>query len=69
MSYVEIRYYKNYAMEVREFGDTGWAIHVYAPRQEHRSKKMAIVTTTDAAGLDRLASEAQAKIDLDLQAG
>ncbi|MFZ6765137.1 hypothetical protein [Pseudoroseomonas sp. WGS1072] len=66
MAYVEIQYHNRYALEVREFGDQGWAIHVYAPRSEQRPSKIAIVTTTGAGGLEQLITEAKARVDLDL---
>lgn len=66
MAHVEVRYYKNYPLEVREFGDTGWAIHVYGPRADNRPKKVAIVTTNNIDGLDDLLRSAHAAVDLDL---
>lgn len=33
MSYIELQYYRSHALEVREYGDTGWAVHVYPPRE------------------------------------
>jgi imidazolonepropionase-like amidohydrolase len=62
MAYVELKYYRSYIMEVREYGDTGWAIHVYRPR---RGGKVAIVQTTDSAELGSLMDQARAAIEAD----
>jgi hypothetical protein len=67
MAYVELKYHRSYVLEVREFGDAGWAVHVYAPRAEQRAKKVAIVTTNDANGLEELLSAARSAVDRDLR--
>jgi hypothetical protein len=66
LAYVEVKYYRSYAIEVREFGDAGWAAHVYAPRTEQRAKKVAIIATRDANGLEEILSAARGAVDKDL---
>jgi hypothetical protein len=66
MAYVEVKYHRSYVLEIREFGDTGWAVHVYAPRTEQRAKKAAIITTTDANGLEEILTSARLVVDKDV---
>lgn len=66
MAYVEVRYYRSYGLEVREFGDTGWAVHVYTPGGEQDPHKLTVTTTTDAAGLHDALDQARAAVDSDL---
>jgi hypothetical protein len=69
MSYVELKYYRSYGLEVRESGDTGWAVHVYAPSRDRRSEKVAILETSDPAGLKQALAEAHAAVDSDVMQG
>jgi hypothetical protein len=66
MSYVELKYYHSYGLEVRELGETGWAIHVYAPSRDKRSGKVAIIETAHPSGLQQALAEAQAAVDRDM---
>jgi hypothetical protein len=63
MSYIELRYYRAYALEVREFGDTGWSVHVYAPDHGQGSQKIAVVTTTEVSNLSVVLAEARTSVD------
>lgn len=63
MAYVELRYYQSYVLEIREFGDSGWAVHVYTPGTDRRPKKLTIVTTTSAVGIQRVLTEARTAVN------
>jgi hypothetical protein len=63
LSCIELRYYRAYALEVREFGDTGWAVHVYAPDHGLGSHKLAVITTLIASGLGDALADARAAVD------
>jgi hypothetical protein len=66
LAYVELKYYRDYCLEVRELGDTGWAIHVYTPSNGHDPHKLTIVSTMDAAGLEQVLAQARRVVDEDL---
>ena len=66
MAYVEVTYYRDCALELREYGDTGWAVHIYAPRFEAHSPKIGVLMTTRAAGLRSLMDDARGVVDAQL---
>ena len=67
MAYVELRYHRAYALEIREFGDTGWAVHVYTPSTERRPEKLTVVNVGVASGLEQALATARSAVDDDLR--
>jgi hypothetical protein len=67
LAYVDLHYHRSYALEIRELGDTGWAVHVYAPGNPD-AYKLTVLTTPEPAGLTALLAEARRAVDEDLQA-
>jgi len=63
MAFVEVHHYRSYFLEVREYGDGGWAVHVYQPLSQGKSEKLKVVATTDAAALEQVLTEAKAAVD------
>lgn len=66
MSYRFIKYYRHYPLEVREFGETGWAVHVYAPPDSRSPGKVAVVTTAKPSGLQDVLDKAHQAVDRDI---
>jgi hypothetical protein len=66
MAYLEMSYYRDCALELREHGDTGWAIHIYARRSDQQARKIGIVTTAQASALKALTQEAHDAVDAHL---
>ncbi|MDB5414207.1 MAG: hypothetical protein JWR10_2542 [Rubritepida sp.] len=66
MAYVELKYYRSYALEVREQGDVGWSVHVYAPAMDQRAEKLAVIDAP-VEGLRLAISQAESVVDEDLQ--
>jgi hypothetical protein len=66
MSYVEVKYYRFYPLEIREYGDTGWAIHVYVPRRDHGNQALAVFQDRHPSSLGTLLAAAHAVIDADV---
>jgi hypothetical protein len=66
MAYVELTYYRDCAIELREYGDVGWALHIYGPRCKQRAPKIGVIMTTEAAALGRLMSDARQAVDAHL---
>jgi hypothetical protein len=67
LAYVDLRYHRSYALEIRELGDTGWAVHVYAPGNP-QAYKLVVLSTAEPAGLAALLAEARQAVDQDLLA-
>jgi hypothetical protein len=67
LAYVELRYYRAHALEIREFGDSGWAIHIYASGASHRAGKLAVIETVQIAGLQQALADARAIVDASLK--
>ncbi|WP_156964112.1 hypothetical protein [Muricoccus aerilatus] len=67
MAYVELRYYRAYALEIREFGDTGWAVHVYTPSTECCPEKLTIVDVGVASDLEQALAAARSAVDDDVR--
>jgi len=67
LAYVDLRYHRSYALEIRELGDTGWAVHVYAPGNP-QAYKLTVLSTPEPAGLAALLAEARRAVDEDLRA-
>ncbi|ONG58771.1 hypothetical protein BKE38_02230 [Pseudoroseomonas deserti] len=64
MAYIELRYHRSFPMEVKEFGDTGWAVHVYVPAGLAAARqKLAVVTNSEPNGLTEVIQRARAEID------
>ena len=68
MAYVELTYYRDCALELREYGDAGWAMHIYAPRLTPRAEKIGVLMTTQAGELRRLMADARDAVDAHLGA-
>lgn len=66
MAYVELTYYRDCALELREYGDAGWAVHIYAPRLTPRATKIGVLMTTQAGELKRLMADARDAVDAQL---
>ncbi|MBO1077903.1 hypothetical protein [Roseomonas haemaphysalidis] len=66
MAYVELSYYRDCALELREYGDAGWAVHIYDPSLRPQARKIGVVTTTQAAALPGVMAEARAAVDAHL---
>jgi hypothetical protein len=67
LAYVELRYYRAYALEIRELGDTGWAVHVYAPDHGQGPLKLTVITTTVVTGLEGALADARSAVDQAMQ--
>lgn len=66
MAFNELKHYRSYILEVREFGDTGWAVHTYAPRIGAVAHKVAVVASPHPRDLRKVILQAQAAVDADL---
>jgi hypothetical protein len=58
MAHLEVSYYRDCALEPREYGGRGWAIHIYARRSDQHVRKIGIVATAEASALKALTQEA-----------
>jgi hypothetical protein len=66
MAYVQLTYYRDCALELREYGNAGWAVHIYAPRLTPRAVKIGVLMTTQAGELRRLMADARGAVDAQL---
>ncbi|MFC3125382.1 hypothetical protein ACFOD4_09935 [Pseudoroseomonas globiformis] len=69
MAYRELRYYRSHPLEVRECGDSGWAVHVYSAKGQDRPHKMAVVSSPSPGGLTDLMRRARAVVDAEGEGG
>ncbi|MBI0435440.1 hypothetical protein [Roseomonas sp. KE0001] len=63
MAYRELKYYRRYPLEIREYGDTGWAVHVYPPADVRSGHKVAVLTTPMPAKLAEVLADARRTVD------
>ena len=68
MACIELQSYRSYTLELREFGDTGWRVIVYAPAWEQRADKVAVISTLQISALPDLLAQGMAAVDRDCEA-
>jgi hypothetical protein len=68
MAYRELKRYQSYVLEIREWGDTGWAVHAYAPKVGGVVRKVAMVSSHRPNDLTVIMRQAQAAVDQDIAA-
>ena len=61
--FLETHFYKSHALKVRKSGETGWSVHIFAPKNNQLEREIAILSMENV-DLASLLKKAEVLVDV-----